>query len=123
MAARTAEADDQDDLGQSAADFAGNGEPIGTASLKPNDLEARLDLTPCLGGMFVVPEWRRRGVASLLVRRALEEAKRLGYEKVYLWTDSVTAESLYLKLGWTVIERMDYSGRPSVAMARKISSV
>ena len=93
-----------------------NGEIIGTVSLKPNDLEIRLAMTPCLGGMFVPPEWRRRGVASLLVRRAVEEAARLKLPILYLWTDSPGAEALYLKLGWTVIERMEYGGKPIVAM-------
>jgi predicted N-acetyltransferase YhbS len=98
--------------------FADTGQPIGTVSLKHNDLESRPDITPCLGGMFVVPEWRRRLVASLLVRRVLDEARRLGYETVYLWTDSAAAEALYLKLGWKVLERMDYAGKPSLTMVR-----
>ena len=66
--------------------------------------------------MFVVPEWRRRGVASSLVRRALDEARRLGFRELYLWTDSPAAEALYRKLDWQEIERLEYAGRPSVVM-------
>jgi GNAT superfamily N-acetyltransferase len=93
-----------------------HGALIGTASLKHNDLEIRPEMTPCLGGVFVAPEWRRRGVASLLVRRAVDEAGRLRFPKLYLWTDSPAAEALYRKLGWVEIERLEYAGRPSVAM-------
>jgi GNAT superfamily N-acetyltransferase len=96
--------------------LANDGAPIGTASLKRNDLETRTEMTPCLGGMFVVPEWRRRGVGSSLVRRALDEARRLGFRELFLWNDSPAAETLYRKLDWEEIERLEYAGRPSVAM-------
>ena len=48
-------------------------------------------------------------MASLLVRRAVEEATRLKIPSLFLWTS--TAEALYLKLGWRAIERTDYCGQ------------
>jgi len=87
---------------------------VGTVSLKPQDLEVRPELTPWLGGMFVVPEWRRRGVASLLMQRAVEEARRLKLATLYLWTSS--AEGLYRKLGWQPVEGLDYCGKHIVVM-------
>src|SRR3954471_4511444 len=81
-------------------------ELIGTVSLKEQDLDIRPHVTPWLGGLFVVPEWRGRGVASLLMHRAVAEAGRLRLNELYLWTSS--AEPLYLKLGWKLVERTEY---------------
>jgi len=89
-------------------------ELVGTVSLKFNDLETRPDLDPWLGGLLVLPNWRQRGVATLLMRRAVEEARRLNVTRLFLWTSS--AEGLYQKLGWQVVERSDYCGKPIVIM-------
>jgi GNAT superfamily N-acetyltransferase len=89
-------------------------ELVGTVSLKHNDLDIRPGIDPWLGGVFVVPKWRNRGVASLLVRRAVEEATRLKIPRLFLWTS--TAEALYLKLGWRPIERTDFCGQRIVIM-------
>ena len=90
------------------------GELIGTVSLKNEDLDVRPEITLWLGGLYVVPEWRRRGVASLLMERAVAEACRLRLSSLYLWTSS--AEGLYTRLGWEVTERMGYGGKPIVVM-------
>jgi GNAT superfamily N-acetyltransferase len=83
-----------------------NGEVIGTGCLKPGDLEIRPELSPWLGGIFVVPQCRNRGVATAIIHRLLQEALRLQLSVLYLWTPS--AESLYARLGWKTIERLDY---------------
>ena len=98
--------------------FAG-GKLIGTASLLVQDLPTRPELTPWLASVFVLPEWRQRGVASLLVRRALEEARRLKLPTLFLWTSS--AEALYLKLGWRPLERTEYCGKRIVIMQLETS--
>jgi GNAT superfamily N-acetyltransferase len=81
---------------------------IGTGSLKLDDLEVRPELNPWLGGLFVVPERRNQGVGTALIERLLYEGRRLHLADLYLWTPS--AESLYAKLGWNTIERLDYCG-------------
>jgi GNAT superfamily N-acetyltransferase len=95
-------------------------ELAGTVSLKEQDLEIRPDLTPWLGGLFVLPEWRGRGLASLLMRRAMAEAKPLRLNNLYLWTSS--AESLYLKLGWKSLERTTYCGKEIVVMQTNLTA-
>lgn len=90
------------------------GELIGTVSLKFHDLDTRPELDPWLGGVFVLPEWRGRGIASRLMRRAVSEAARLNLPKLYLWTSS--AEGLYQKLGWQIVERSEYCGKNIVVM-------
>ena len=90
------------------------GELVGMVSLKFHDMDTRPDLDPWLGGLFVLPKWRNRGVGTTLMRRATEEACRLNVLRLYLWTH--TAEGLYHKLGWQVVERTNYFGKEAVVM-------
>lgn len=55
------------------------------------------ELSPWLAGVFVGEKFRGQGIASKLVERVFVEAKELGYNKIYLHTE--TAASLYEKLG------------------------
>ena len=87
---------------------------IGMVSLKFHDMDTRPDLDPWLGGLLVLPEWRNHGVGTMLMHRATEEARRLKVSRLYLWTHS--AERLYRKLGWQVVERSDYFGKEAVVM-------
>src|SRR5438128_11279730 len=43
-----------------------NGQVLGTAALRVNDLERREDLTPWLGGVFVGSQFRRRAIGAAL---------------------------------------------------------
>jgi GNAT superfamily N-acetyltransferase len=64
-------------------------ELLGVACLRVHDLEGREDLTPWLGGVYVAPDSRRRGVGAALVRAVEEKARALGFEEIYLlspWT-------------------------------------
>jgi GNAT superfamily N-acetyltransferase len=97
-----------------------DGKVIGTASLKVHDLNIRPELTPWLGGVFVNPQWRRQGIATQLIERAVEEAQRLHLSDLYLWTPS--AKSLYERLGWSEIERLKYCGYEISVMKRQISA-
>jgi GNAT superfamily N-acetyltransferase len=92
---------------------------IGMVSLKFHDMDTRPDLDPWLGGLLVLPEWRNRGVGMMLMHRATEEARRLNVSRLYLWTHS--AEGLYRKLGWQVVERSDYFGKEAVVMQIDLS--
>jgi GNAT superfamily N-acetyltransferase len=87
---------------------------VGMVSLKFHDMDTRPDLDPWLGGLLVLPEWRNRGVGTMLMHRATEEARRLNVPRLYLWTHS--AEGLYHKLRWQVVERSNYFGKEAVVM-------
>jgi GNAT superfamily N-acetyltransferase len=101
--------------GQSLTELAVNRrELVGMVSLKFHDMDTRPDLDPWLGGLLVLPEWRNRGVGTMLTHRATEEARRLNISRLYLWTH--TAEELYHKLGWQVVERTNYFGKEAVVM-------
>jgi GNAT superfamily N-acetyltransferase len=89
-------------------------ELVGMVSRKFHDMDTRPDLDPWLGGLFVLPKWRNCGVGTMLMHRATEEARRLNVPRLYLWTH--TAEGLYQKLGWQVVERTNYFGKEAVVM-------
>jgi GNAT superfamily N-acetyltransferase len=87
---------------------------VGTVSLKFHDLDIRPQLDPWLGALLVLPDWRGQGIASLLMQRAVDIARTLNIAQLYLWTSS--AEGLYRKLGWRVVERTEYCGKTIVVM-------
>jgi N-acetylglutamate synthase-like GNAT family acetyltransferase len=79
---------------------------FGSAQLIAHDMDTRMELTPWLAGVYVATGYRHQGIASALIGRIVEEARALGVGKFYLYTP--TAEALYAKLGWTVVERTHY---------------
>ena len=89
-------------------------ELVGMVSLKFHDMDTRPDLDPWLGGLLVLPKWRNHGVGTTLMHRATEGARRLDVPQLYLWTHS--AERLYRKLGWQVVERTNYFRKEAVVM-------
>jgi len=97
-----------------------DGKLVGSASLKVHDLDIRPELTPWLGGVFVIRVWRGRGIATQLIELAIKEAQRLHLSDLYLWTPS--AKSLYERLGWSEIERLKYCSYEISAMKRQISA-
>jgi GNAT superfamily N-acetyltransferase len=97
-----------------------DGELAGTGALKPDDLPPRPDLTPWLGGIFVAPQHRGRGVATAIVSRLLDEARRLRLPQLYLWTPSAAA--LYAKLGWADFDTLEYCGQTITLMVRELEA-
>jgi predicted N-acetyltransferase YhbS len=95
-----------------------NGEPAGTCLLAPKEIEPCHDLTPWLAGLYVAPEFRKRGVGAALVHAIEDAARQRGHRSVYLYTDD--AEPFYARLGWTVQERLDWHGFPMALMVRGV---
>ena len=87
---------ERDELDASAVHVvaASSGEVVGTARLT---LEAELRI----GRVAVLPPWRRRGIAGMLVSALEAEARRLGAAEVSLHSQSYV-RSLYAKLGYAV---------------------
>ena len=79
-----------------------DGEPLGTASLAAEDLDARPDLTPWLAGVYVEPHARGRGYATHLIAKVEEECRAASISTLWLYTR--TAESLYARVGWRTVE-------------------
>ena len=81
--------------------------PVGTATLLAHDVgtEQWPDLTPWLAGVYVMPDYRRRGIGGALVNATVSKARALGVRVLYLST--VDREDFYVHLGWKVVDRSD----------------
>lgn len=79
-----------------------NNLPVGMGSLWLKDGEEWPDLSPWIAAVFVHYRHRNHDIASRLVMRLDEEAKRLGHDNVYLKTGS--AAPLYEKNGYDRVE-------------------
>ncbi len=94
------------------------GDLLGSVTLVDNDMHTRPELEPWLAGLYVKPESRGQGIATALVLTAMAEARRFGVDVLYLYTS--TAESLYTRLGWQVVDQADYEGDEVVVMSTKL---
>ncbi|MCB0110587.1 MAG: GNAT family N-acetyltransferase [Caldilineaceae bacterium] len=88
---------------------------FGSASLVPNDLTTHSHLTPFLASVYVGEPYRKRGIASSLVRQMVAAAGELGVAKVYLITPD--QQALYRKLGWQDEKVVDYRGERVTLMS------
>jgi GNAT superfamily N-acetyltransferase len=93
---------------------------LGSSSIVANDMDTRMDLSPWLASVYVAPQHREQGVGSALVRRTVEEAKKLEIETFYLFTPD--REKFYKRLGWTVLEVSEYRGENNVIMKLRLTS-
>ena len=73
---------------------------MGTVTLKSDDWRPREDLSPWLGGLFVLPDHRGRGIAGRLVAALADEARQRGVEILYTDCHAATV----LLPGWQPIE-------------------
>lgn len=85
-------------------------QPAGICLMVEEELNPLHDVSPWLASLFVVPEFRRGGVATRLIAAIEDHARIQGVEKLYLYT--VDAEALYLKCGWQVVDRVLEHGNP-----------
>ena len=99
-----------------------HGEPVGTASLRVREVEIRPEYEHWLGTVYVHELYRGKGVGSLLIESAAEEAGRLGIDELYLYTRRTRTEGLYARLGWVSVERPSYRGRPAVTMKKVVAA-
>ncbi|WP_289296141.1 GNAT family N-acetyltransferase [uncultured Reyranella sp.] len=90
---------------------------VGTASLIFDDLEGD-PRNPWLASVYVPEEHRKKGIASALVRTVEDAARRIGYDRLYLFTS--TAPSLYEGLGWKALEQRDYRGEIIQVMEKSL---
>jgi len=70
---------------------------IGSYSLITNDFCSRQDLWPYLATVYIDESYRGRQLGSQLLLHGRKEAKRLGFNSVYLLTDHI---GFYEKYGW-----------------------
>lgn len=77
---------------------------LGFISLFKYDGLERHDLTPWYATMYVKKEYRNKGYSKLLNNALLKEAKKLGYNKIYLKTN---LDNYYEKYGAVYIDKLN----------------
>jgi len=98
-----------------------NGTPLGSVSIVDQDMPERPEsraLGPWVGGTYVVPEARNRGVGVALMRAVERTAAALRVDRLYLHTS--TAKVFYERLGWEVLMEDFYRGERVTIMVREI---
>jgi GNAT superfamily N-acetyltransferase len=75
---------------------------------------------PWLALIYTVPEFRKKGYGEMLCKKLESMALEMGLKEIFLYT--VTAESLYRKMGWTLIERIDYMRRECAVMKKLLTT-
>lgn len=93
---------------------------MGTASLVQNDLTSHPHLSPFMASVYVAPAFRRQGIATALVHRAIAVATELGMAELYLIT--ADQQRLYAAIGWRPLEQVAYRGESVTLMAVKCAA-
>ncbi len=91
--------------------------PVGMVTLKNDDLWSRKDLNPWLASLYVLQDYRRRGIANDLINAVTARAGEMGYKKLYLFLgqeEQDRLETYYKKRGWKFQEEaLDNDGLPT----------
>lgn len=77
--------------------------PVGMVSVKESELAQREELSPWLSALYVVPEFREKGIGDKLIRTVIEDCKKKKIKRVFLFLDSRNLSRLeryYRKRGW-----------------------
>lgn len=89
---------------------------LGSVRIIVDDMETHPQWSPWLASLFVAEPYRRQGIAQALITRALQEAGRLGYARLYLFTED--QQLYYQRLGWQVIMHESYYDENVYVMRR-----
>lgn len=93
-----------------------HGEVVGCVSLEViDDVDEFPHYTPWISSLVVARDHRNKGIASQLTQNASRLAFEMGYSRIFLWT--YEQETMYQRLGWSVIHRITFKGRGAVIMA------
>lgn len=100
-----------------------DGSPIATGGIYHHvgllDIEPRFNaLQPWLALVYTKNEHRRIGYGALLCEQIQKTAKNKGIKEIFLFTH--TAETLYKRLAWQQLERLNLKGRDIVVMKKEL---
>jgi GNAT superfamily N-acetyltransferase len=100
-----------------------DGAPIATGGVYNHvgllDAVPRLkEFQPWLALVYSLPEHRGKGYGAKLCEKIQAQAKLAGIDQLYLFTH--TAESLYKRLGWEQLERIELKGKDIAIMKKEL---
>jgi len=93
---------------------------IGSAALVHDDMSTRKDLSPWLASVYVKSEFRRKGIATILIGHIEKLAVQGGIRKLYLYTEH--ARDLYASLGWVELQVVEYQGINVAIMSKQLGT-
>ena len=84
--------------------------PVGTIGMDYKDTPQSLDHLdkniPWVIDVFVNKDFRKKGIATFLIKYIIKKAKEMGFKSLYLWTTN--QQNIYKKFGWVEIEKITY---------------
>jgi len=86
------------------------GRVCGIAALKAESIASHRHLSPWAAAGLVAPSERGQGIGARLIAALEQEARSLGFQSIYCGTS--TAESLLVRCGWQLHERILHEGEP-----------
>lgn len=94
--------------------------PVGGVTLLENQLKTHSNLTPWVASLFVLEQYRGRGIGGRLMRETELFAVAMRYNSLFLFTH--TAQSYYEKRGWGIIDTVEPPDAPyaSVVMSKQL---
>lgn len=95
------------------------GKCVGTVSIYKNDLAERPDYQPWLAALYVLSDYRGKGVADRLVSDMLNHISALGHETIYAKTSSQKRYDYYKRKGWELLETLA-AGEQEIFIFRKM---
>lgn len=98
-----------------------NGAAIGSCCVIENDCVHRKQYAPWVAAVYVKPELRQRGIASMILQEAAAIAARINVEALYIDCLATTAR-VYEKNGWEIYER-EVGDKDSVIMRRAMKDL
>jgi GNAT superfamily N-acetyltransferase len=97
-----------------------DGKPAGSCCVIENDCIHRPQYAPWVAAVYVRPDFRRRGIASMILQEAASVAARARIKGLFIDCLAGTAP-VYEKSGWAIHER-EVGDKESVVMLRRIDS-
>ena len=91
-----------------------DGIPVGSCCVIQNDCVHRPQYSPWVAAVYVKPEMRNRGIASMILQEAAAVAARIQVKGLYIDCLATTAR-VYEKNGWRIYER-EVGDKDSVVM-------
>lgn len=89
--------------------------PVGSCTLELNG-GIRPDLEPWIGDLVVAPKYQKQGIGKMLLDVTIEQAKKLGFEKIYLFTFDPEIPEYYQRLGWKKIGIDEFKSHSVIVM-------
>jgi predicted N-acetyltransferase YhbS len=91
----------------------------GVARIVENDMDIRPLFKPWLASVYVVPEHRHKEIGRKLCKAAIDEARKLSCDFLYLFTPDKAL--YYTKLGWKLVEKIGYRNENVFVMCHESS--